>query len=242
MTIPDETADRPVAGDLPRWPNVLVVVAHPDDESFGLGAVIDAFVSSLSTVSVLCLTSGEASTLGARPDLAQVRAGELETAARSLGVSHATLCGWPDGGLAQIDSVAVQADIVAAVAQDRPDGLVVFDPSGITGHPDHRTATRHATVVAAAAGLPVLAWTLPVDVTEQLNGEYGTAFVGHAETEVDVRLRVTRQRQRRAIAAHRSQAVPGSVLWRRLDLQGDREVLRWVLPPTVTGAPVTPLG
>jgi LmbE family N-acetylglucosaminyl deacetylase len=50
---------------LPDWPVALVVVAHPDDESFGLGAVIEAFVTSGTTVHVLCLTKGEASTVGA---------------------------------------------------------------------------------------------------------------------------------------------------------------------------------
>lgn len=231
MASPEAPPPRPVNGALPPWPRVLVVVAHPDDESFGLGAVIDAFVSSGATVSVTCLTSGEASTLGARPDLAEVRAGELATAARSLGMANATLCGWPDGGLEQSDPVAVQADIVAAVTEERPTGLLVFDSSGITGHPDHRAATRYATAVAADVGLPVLAWTLPADVAERLNQEYGTGFVGHGDADVAIRLRVTRDRQRQAIAAHRSQAVPGSVLWRRLELMGDREVLRWVVPP-----------
>ncbi|HQA14240.1 MAG TPA: PIG-L family deacetylase, partial [Ornithinibacter sp.] len=40
---------------------MLVVVAHPDDESFALGALIDRSVRLGAEVSVLCLTRGEAS-------------------------------------------------------------------------------------------------------------------------------------------------------------------------------------
>ena len=58
------------ASQLPAWHRVLVVVAHPDDESFGLGAVIDAFVAAGASVWVHCLTAGEASTLGAEAAVA----------------------------------------------------------------------------------------------------------------------------------------------------------------------------
>ena len=56
---------------------LLHVHAHPDDESFGLGAVIDGFIQAGAEVEVLCFTQGEASTLGAAPDLALTRAEEL---------------------------------------------------------------------------------------------------------------------------------------------------------------------
>ena len=61
---------------LPAWSDVLAVVAHPDDESFGLGALLAAFVAAGVRVSVLCLTHGEASTLhGVEGDLSQALPG-----------------------------------------------------------------------------------------------------------------------------------------------------------------------
>jgi mycothiol S-conjugate amidase len=42
---------------------MLVVIAHPDDESFGLGAVIGQFTAHGTAVHVLCYTRGEASTV-----------------------------------------------------------------------------------------------------------------------------------------------------------------------------------
>jgi hypothetical protein len=50
-------------GGLPRLARVLAVCAHPDDESFGLGAVLAAFTGAGAESSMLCFTHGEASTL-----------------------------------------------------------------------------------------------------------------------------------------------------------------------------------
>ena len=215
------------ADRLPAWTRVLVVVAHPDDESFGMGAVLDRFTADGAEVAVLCLTQGEASTLGAADDLAGVRAAELDGAARALGVGSTQLLDHPDGGLGTLAPGVLEADVAAAVAAHRPDGILVFDPkAGVTGHPDHAAASLAALSVGRARGMLVLGWALPVRVSDALNDEYGAAFAGYPEEDLDIALEVDRTRQRQAIAAHASQAVPGSVLWRRLELLGDREYVR----------------
>ncbi len=123
---------------LPAWQRVLVVVAHPDDESFGLGAVIDAFVTAGAQVEVLCLTMGEASTLaeGLSPqsvgELPAMRAQELARAADLLGVRRATLVRHPDGALGQQPAGALEADVEAAVDRVAPHGLVVFGNTSVT--------------------------------------------------------------------------------------------------------------
>ncbi len=87
---------------LPHWERVLVVVAHPDDESFGLGAVLSSFVDAGADVSVLCFTQGEASTLhGVEGDLADRptrRAGRRRCGARHLLGDAARLSRWRPGG------------------------------------------------------------------------------------------------------------------------------------------------
>ncbi|MGO0576093.1 PIG-L deacetylase family protein [Ornithinimicrobium panacihumi] len=218
-------------GTLPAWGTVLVVVAHPDDESFGLGAVIDALARAGSAVHVLCLTQGEASTLGAAPDLAAIRAAELQHAARELGARSTELLDLPDGGLADLDLETLQAPVRKAVASVTPDGLLVMDSTGISGHPDHIAATNAAVAVARQHDLPVLAWTIPDEIAARLLEETGVPFVGRGSVET-MTIEVDRANQRRAIDAHASQAVPGSVLWRRLELQGGVETLTWLRPVT----------
>ncbi|HET7762491.1 MAG TPA: PIG-L deacetylase family protein [Phycicoccus sp.] len=223
---PRATADRPVA--LPGWRRVLAVVAHPDDESFALGALLDRFVHAGAEVSVLCLTRGEASTLGAEADdLAAVRDAELRAAAAALGLGRTHLLAHPDGGLSAPGLAERLTDDVARELETlAPDGLVVFDPrAGVTGHPDHEAASIAALAAAAAAGLPVLGWALPASVAAALNEEYGAGFAGYPQDELDA-VAVDRARQRTAVECHGSQAVPGSVLWRRLELLGDVEYVR----------------
>ena len=223
-------ADQPTPGTgLPAWRSVLAVVAHPDDESFGLGAVLSAFADAGATVSALCFTHGEASTVhGVAGDLAAVRVGELEAAARVLGASGVKLLGYPDGALAEVDLGELAAHVVEMASQVDADGLVAFDLDGVTGHPDHSRATAAGLCAARTLGLGLLGWTLPCNTADQLSEEHGTSFTGHLPSGLDVVITVDRARQLDAIAEHRSQAVPGSVLWRRLELLGDREHLRWL--------------
>lgn len=219
--------------ELPAVPSILAVCAHPDDESFGMGAVIDAFVAAGTRVSVLSFTHGEASSLrGVAGELAQLRAEEFAAAARILGVSTTELLDYPDGHLDSppidelVRHVRRVVDTVAAEA------LLVFDVGGITGHPDHERATQAALAAAEALGVPVLAWVVGSTAATQLNREFGTAFVGRSDDEVDVVLRVDRTAQRGAIAEHRSQSMDNPVLWRRLELFSDVERLRWLRRPS----------
>ncbi len=213
---------------LPTWRRVLVVVAHPDDESFALGALLDRFVDSGAEVSVLCLTRGEASTLGAdAADLVAVREAELRAASTVLGLAGSTLLDHPDGGLSEPAlSGVLTAEVSAEIERTRPDGLLVFDPlAGVTGHRDHTAASCAAVAAAGRDGLPVLGWALPDSVAGRLNAEHSAGFAGYAAGQL-IRVPVSRERQLDAVREHASQAVPGSVLWRRLELLGDTEYVR----------------
>lgn len=220
-----------------RLRSFVAACAHPDDESFGLGAVIGQFASAGIRTAVLSFTHGEASTLhGTVGDLGLVRAGELAAAAKALNVEHVRLLDYADGGLATIDSGILRDELVAYATAIGTDGFLVFDRDGITGHPDHVRATEAALLAGECLNQPVLAWAIPVLVADSLNGEFGTRFVGRAEDEVDVILRVDRHAQRRAIALHASQTTDNPVLLRRLELLGDTEWLRWLRAPVVTPA------
>lgn len=217
---------------LPDWRHALVVIAHPDDETFGLGAIVDNFAAGGAAVHVLCFTHGEASTLNENhAELSQARDAELRQAAAELGAATVTLLDYPDGHLADIAPDELSAQVTWLAAQIGAEGLLVFDDTGVTGHPDHQAATRAALLAASPGRLPVLAWTLQDTVADRLRAETGGAFAGQPPGRVDLCVRVDRARQRRAALLHASQISPAAVLWRRLQLQGDCEHLRWLLPP-----------
>jgi LmbE family N-acetylglucosaminyl deacetylase len=212
---------------LPSIQTILAVVAHPDDESFGLGGVIGALASQGAHISLLCYTRGERSTLGAvRADMQSVRAAELRAAADVLGLTTVALLAYRDGGLGDI---AVE-DLARHVGDQSGDvdALLVFDEGGVTGHADHCCATQAALVAARPLKVPVLAWAIPDGIARQLNAEFGTAFVGRPAHELDIMIEVDRTRQLEAIRCHRSQSGENPVLWRRLDLLGTRDWLRYL--------------
>lgn len=222
-----ETSADSVLRDVASGGAALVVVAHPDDESFGLGGVLAALAVTGADLRVLCLTSGEASTLGAGADLATIRRRELSAAAEVLGIGGVDLRDFPDGGLDVVDPDVLDAvvlDVLGSAAT-----LVVFEPSGVTGHPDHRAATAAAVRVARAQGLRVLEWGVAPAVADALNAEFGTAFAGFEGAGV-LDVAVDREMQAAAIACHESQSTDNPVLRRRLDLSGPVDRIRSTTP------------
>jgi N-acetylglucosamine malate deacetylase 2 len=214
---------------LPRYAEITVVCAHPDDESFGLGAVITAFAAAGARLRLVCFTTGEASTLGAGRDLVTRRAAELDCAAEVLGIEHVSLLHHPDGSLASVPLAELSADIAAVSCA--ADALLTFDLGGITGHPDHEHATRAALTAAPGLAIPVWGWAIPERVATALRSELGAPFVGRHDDELDLTVAVDRTRQQRAIACHGSQLQDNPVPRRRIELQGETESLRLLYDP-----------
>lgn len=206
--------------DLARLGTVVAVVAHPDDESFGLGALLAALAKAGAEARVVCFTHGEASTLGSSPELGAIRHREFLAAADVLGVKRVRLADYPDGGLGDVPPAVLDSEIGADLADAAL--VVVFEPAGVTGHVDHRAATAAARRVAGRLGLPVLEWGVALEVATALNAEFGTAFVPFAGVDVVV----DRSAQLAAIDCHESQSHDNPVLARRLQLQGRLERIR----------------
>lgn len=217
--------DRPTLLDEVR--SVLAVVAHPDDESFGLGAILHRLTGAGAAAAVLCFTHGEASTLhGVAGDLYRIRAEELAEAGAVLGIGRTELLTYPDGALQRAPAAELSGHVLRMAREVGAGHLLVFDPGGITGHPDHVRATEVALAAAEELDLAVLAWALPAEVAGALNREFGTGFTGYTGEQAGERLTVERAGQWRAIACHRSQAAGNRVLSRRLELLGDSEQVR----------------
>ncbi|HZW43324.1 MAG TPA: PIG-L family deacetylase [Dermatophilaceae bacterium] len=230
------------AGVPPAWTSVLAVIAHPDDASYGLGAILDAFVFAGAKVSVLCLTHGQAWALeGAPGDLAALRGAELASAADVLGPKRVQMPDCPDGDLSKVGQTSLVAEVVAAADRYFPDGLVVFDTAPAPGRLDHVTATSAGLQAAETLDLPVLGWALSEDVIARLCHDFGPGSTGNQDEEIDLRVNVDRARQRVASHSLEGQALPGSARWRRLELLADTESLRWLrVPHGPAGHPTTP--
>lgn len=148
----------PIAG---AGEHLVVVVAHPDDETFGCGSLIAQSTAAGARVTVLCATRGGA---GERvPDpitdcwpLGLVREVELTAAARVLGVEEVALLGYRDSGFdgephpralvaAPLDDVA--RDLARRLDTLAPDVVLTLD--GSDGHRDH-VHLRDALALAVA--------------------------------------------------------------------------------------------
>ncbi len=133
---------------------LLITYAHPDDESFGLGAFIGRYVAEGIEVSLICGTNGEAGTvapehLNGYNSIAELRLAELDCASAVLGFKEVIKLGYRDSGMMQNtekdhpDSLwqapteKVAAQIIEAIRRIQPQVVITFDPYGGYGHPDH---------------------------------------------------------------------------------------------------------
>ncbi|MER6156141.1 N-acetyl-1-D-myo-inositol-2-amino-2-deoxy-alpha-D-glucopyranoside deacetylase [Streptomyces sp. NPDC001868] len=161
--------------DLPTR-RLLLVHAHPDDESINNGATMARYAAEGARVTLVTCTLGEEGEVipprlaHLAPDrddtLGPYRVDELAEAMKELGVTDHRFLGGPgryrDSGMmgveqnerpgafwsADVDEAA--AHLVEVIREVRPQVLVTYDPNGGYGHPDHIQAHR---VAMRAAGL-----------------------------------------------------------------------------------------
>ena len=121
---------------------LLLVLAHPDDESMGTGGLILRHTRNGISAHLICATYGEAGwmgrPLGANPqDIAEIRTKELEDAAFALALNDVELWDYPDGGVKQADQQEITQRIWEHISKLRPRAVVGWGPDGGYGHPDH---------------------------------------------------------------------------------------------------------
>jgi N-acetyl-1-D-myo-inositol-2-amino-2-deoxy-alpha-D-glucopyranoside deacetylase len=156
---------------------LLLVHAHPDDETIATGVTMARYVRDGAQVTLVTCTLGEEGEvlvpelehLAAAADdaLGPHREGELAAAMRELGVVDHRLLGgagrWRDSGMMgtpsndrpdafwRADLLEAAGALVGVVREVRPQVLVTYDTNGGYGHPDHIQAHRVATYATALA-------------------------------------------------------------------------------------------
>lgn len=143
---------------------ILVVLAHPDDESFGMGGTLALYAERGVNVHLVCATRGEVGEMDAKymqgfDTVAERREAELRCAAGILDLAGVYFLGYRDSGMPgspdneHPDALfaqpveAVAEKVVAYIRDLKPDIVLTFDPIGGYRHPDH-IAIQQATVLA----------------------------------------------------------------------------------------------
>jgi N-acetyl-1-D-myo-inositol-2-amino-2-deoxy-alpha-D-glucopyranoside deacetylase len=158
---------------------LLLVHAHPDDESIGTGATIARYAAEGAQVTLVTCTLGELGEV-IPPDLAYlaadgVRLGahritELAAACAALGITDQRFLGgpgrWRDSGMMGLpgndspdcfwraDVATAAAALAVIVREARPQVLVSYDENGFYGHPDHIQAHRVSSAAIHLAARP----------------------------------------------------------------------------------------
>lgn len=126
-----------------RARRLLVVLPHPDDESYGCAGTLARLGADPDAATVfLCLTRGEASSMGperglSRGEVAALREERLEQVAAVLDLDALLIAGLPDRGMARLPLDELTAPIRAALDAFRPQVVIGHDPRGVNAHPDH---------------------------------------------------------------------------------------------------------
>ena len=146
--------------DTPAARTLAAVFAHPDDETFAMGATLPRYAAAGVALHLLAATDGDGGrasgiAVASREELGRLRRAELHEAARRLGVRTVTSLGHPDGGLPAVDADLLVGEVVRFLRARRPDVVVTFGPEGAPNlHRDHRAISRAATAAFFLAALP----------------------------------------------------------------------------------------
>lgn len=146
---------------------LLISLAHPDDESFGLGGLISRYVDEGVEVYLICATNGDAGVvpegmLNGHKSPSELRLAELDCATSTLGLTEVFTYGYKDSGMMgstanqdreclwygwQNSPEEVTGRVVETIRKVKPQVVITFNRYGAYGHPDH-IAIQRATVEA----------------------------------------------------------------------------------------------
>lgn len=146
--LPDERALVPYEASRFTGARVLVFAPHPDDEVLGCGGALADLIERGARVDVVLVTDGAAGARDAdeRSRIASSRIAESRSAVEALGGAAVHAGGFPDRGAG--DRLAeIEALLARWLVQASPD--LVFAPSPVETHPDHRAVAVALFRVAA---------------------------------------------------------------------------------------------
>jgi LmbE family N-acetylglucosaminyl deacetylase len=151
---------------------LICVLAHPDDESMGVGGTLARCAAEGIETYLVTATRGQHG-WSANPEaypgpeaLGRWREKELRAAGEVLGLRRIDFLDYVDGELDQADPQEVVAQLVAHLRRVRPQVVITFGPDGAYGHPDHIAISQLTTAAIVCAADPNYASDDPAESAE----------------------------------------------------------------------------
>ena len=133
-----------------RMKKVLLIFAHPDDETFSSSGTIVRLTRNGYDARLITATKGEEGMLGdpplaTRETIGKIREKELREAAKITGISKIYFLGFIDGTLQNIPQKKLETKILPIIKKEQPDIVITFEKNGISMHPDHKAVSKATT-------------------------------------------------------------------------------------------------
>jgi N-acetylglucosamine malate deacetylase 2 len=229
--------------------DLLLIVAHPDDEVYGTGGTIIEYSQAGKRVGLITLTDGGSGrSLGladSQAALVALRAKELQNTVAALGIVEFVHYNYPDagspdrsqaiavadfvGGLQDQDFEALVARVLADLLRLRPRVVLTFPPDGGNRHPDHIWSHRIALAAVARAEAtlgPIALFCYAF--TQPPRPEWADTWLPATHSR-DVSQHLAQKL--RAIACHRTQALSTVDFLHRFAERITTETFRRLSPP-----------
>lgn len=136
---------------------LLCILAHPDDESLGLGGTLAKYAREEVDTYLLMATRGErgrygkAKTSPGMEVVAEARTAELLAASKVLRIKEVSFLNYIDGDLDQVEASEIISKISLQIRRIKPQVIITFGPEGAYGHPDHIAISQFTTAAIVKA-------------------------------------------------------------------------------------------
>lgn len=180
---------------IPKQKVIMLIHAHPDDESIENGGTI-AYYSSLHVkIVVIICTNGQRGKIIPpslrNENIIELRKQELERAMKELNVFHYINLGYKDSGthspesgsFCTLDVNVVAKRLDALIRQIQPTVLITYNHNGGYGHPDHLHTHRCVMLAYEMSKNNIEPWEVPKVYTNTFN--YNTRNL-EATTRIDI--------------------------------------------------------
>lgn len=190
---------------------MLLIFAHPDDESFALGGTIAKYSEQGVNITLVAATKGEAGKAAGicKPeDLGLIREQELLRAAEVLGIAKVIFLGYRDKEVPIAPPLEIIERLIRIIRDVRPQVIITFGADGASGHRDHRAIHHFTKAAIQFAKEPIeLDWGIPFTLPRLCYVRPGWRLSADKLQEVDYTISIApwSERKWQAILEHQTQ-------------------------------------